>query len=93
MALARVKKEYLMKTTVLISLLIALNSSTLCANEFNKIVDDLFTSIDQKNAPGCNVGVIKDGAFIHKKGYGLANMELGVGLNGDNVHRIGSLSK
>lgn len=82
-----------MKVTIAIPLLIAFTSATSFATEFNENVDTLFSHIDRANAPGCNVGIIENGEFIHKAGYGLANMELGVDLNGDNVHRIASVSK
>lgn len=86
-------KEKLMRVTVAIPLLVAFISATSFATAFNENVDTLFSSIDQANAPGCNVGLIENGKFIHKAGYGLANMELDVSLNGDNVHRIASVSK
>lgn len=68
-------------------------SSAASATTLNDEVDKLFSHIDQQGAPGCNVGLIKDGAFIHKKGYGLANLELDVPLNGLQVHRMASVSK
>ena len=74
-------------------LLLLLIPSVSYANNFNKKIDELFGAIDKENAPGCNVGVVKDSKFIHKAGYGLANMEVDVSLNGDNVHRIASVSK
>jgi len=74
-------------------LLLTLMPTASLANEFNKKVDALFSAIDVENSPGCNVGVIRNSEFIHKAGYGLANMEVGISLNGDNVHRIASVSK
>jgi CubicO group peptidase (beta-lactamase class C family) len=74
-------------------LLLALIPAVSIANDFNKEVDTLFSSIDKDKVPGCNVGVIQNGEFIHKAGYGLANLEVGVSLNGDNVHCIASVSK
>ncbi len=63
------------------------------ATDFNDSIDKVFSNIVEQNAPGCNVGIIKDGAFIVKTGYGLANMELGVPLDGNQVHRMASVSK
>ncbi len=69
-------------------------TSKVCsADEFNDLVDSIFASIDDANAPGCSVGVVENGRLIHKAGYGLANLELGVELDGNNVHRMGSVSK
>ncbi len=68
----------------------------LCHTAQAEIIDDridaLFSHI-VADAPGCSVGVVKDGAYIHKAGYGLANLELDVPLDGDNLHRMGSVSK
>ncbi|MCJ8321889.1 MAG: beta-lactamase family protein [Colwellia sp.] len=68
-------------------------SSTAIASEFNDSIDKIFSSIEQQNSPGCNVGLIKEGSFIHKTGYGLANLELNVPLDGMQVHRMASVSK
>lgn len=68
-------------------------SSSVIASDFNDGIDKIFSTIDEKNAPGCSVGVIKDGGLIHKAGYGLANMELDVALDGSQVHRMASVSK
>lgn len=74
-------------------LLLTLIPTVSIASDFNKKVDALFNTIDKDKMPGCNVGVVQNGEFIHKAGYGLANLEVGVSLNGDNVHRIASVSK
>ena len=76
---------------LVITFLFTFNASS--ANEFNDLVDSVFASIDDSIAPGCSVGVVGNGRLIHKAGYGLANLELGVELDGNNVHRMGSVSK
>ena len=48
---------------------------------------------NRTDGPGCSVGVMKDGAFIHAKGYGMANLELGVAIAPHSVFRMGSVSK
>jgi CubicO group peptidase (beta-lactamase class C family) len=68
-------------------------SSSAIASEFSDGMGKIFSSVVTQNAPGCNVGVVKDGAFIHKIGYGLANLELDVPLDGNQVHRMASVSK
>jgi serine beta-lactamase-like protein LACTB len=45
------------------------------------------------NQPGAAVLLIQDGKVLFKKGYGLANVELGVPMQPDNVFRIGSVTK
>lgn len=56
-------------------------------------IDEIFSPVDNEDTPGCAVGVIKDGAFVHKAAYGMANLELGVALSSDSIFRIASLSK
>ena len=63
------------------------------ANEFNDGIDAIFADIDSATDPGCSVGVVANGQLIHQAGYGLANLELDVPLDGTHVHRIGSVSK
>ncbi len=67
-------------------------TGTVFSAEHNQQIDDLFADI-AADAPGCNVGVVRGGQYVHKAGYGLANLELNVPLDGDNVHRMGSVSK
>lgn len=60
---------------------------------FNDAIDEIFSSIESSSTPGCSVGVIENGELVHKAGYGLANMELGIPLDGSHVHRMASVSK
>jgi CubicO group peptidase (beta-lactamase class C family) len=43
--------------------------------------------------PGAAVIVVRDGKVILRKGYGKANMELGVPIEPDMIFRIGSITK
>jgi CubicO group peptidase (beta-lactamase class C family) len=52
-----------------------------------------FAAYDRPDSPGCAVGVIKDGAFVHRRGYGMANLEHGVPLGPRTVFDVGSTSK
>lgn len=58
-----------------------------------KEVDKIFTNWDKPDSPGCALGIIKDGRFIYKRGYGMANLEYGIPLTSQSVFRIGSTSK
>ena len=49
--------------------------------------------MDEKKTVGAEVGVMRDGKMILAKGYGLANLELGVPVKPDTVFRIGSITK
>ena len=66
-------------------------SLALCADESSDL-DAVFAGIDPQG-PGCNVGVIREGAWAYKKGHGMANLELDVPLDGSQLHRMGSVSK
>jgi CubicO group peptidase (beta-lactamase class C family) len=56
-------------------------------------VDKIFAAYDQGGSPGCAVGVIQDGNFVYRKGYGMASIELGVPLTTQSVFYMGSVSK
>jgi len=56
-------------------------------------VDQIFAAYDKPDSPGCALGVIRDGNFVYKKGYGAASLELGVALTPASVFYMGSVSK
>jgi CubicO group peptidase (beta-lactamase class C family) len=56
-------------------------------------VDQIFSVYDKSGSPGCSLGVIRDGEFVYRKAYGLANLELGVPLSPQSVFYMGSVSK
>lgn len=56
-------------------------------------VDKIFAVYDNSESPGCALGVIRDGNFIYKKGYGAASLELGVPITPQSVFYMGSVSK
>lgn len=60
---------------------------------FSTRVDELFAAYDATDIPGCGVGIIRNGEYVHAKGYGSANLEHGIPISRDSVFRIGSVSK
>ncbi len=56
-------------------------------------IDAVFADIDDTRTPGCAVGVLRDGALVFARGYGMADLEHGVPLSPTSVFRIGSVSK
>ncbi len=56
-------------------------------------IDHIFEAWTIPNTPGCGLGIIKDGALVYAKGYGLANMEYNIPNSINSVFRIGSTSK
>jgi CubicO group peptidase (beta-lactamase class C family) len=56
-------------------------------------IDTLATSYFKAENPGCAVGVIHQGEYVHKAGYGMANLEHNIPITSKSVFRIGSTSK
>lgn len=56
-------------------------------------VDALFVEADRSDTPGCALGIFQDGRIAYAKGYGMANLELGVANTPHTVYDIGSLGK
>ena len=81
----------------LLVLLIALNWAgftwSLETPNLSANIDALFSDYDSADVPGCAIGVIQDGAYLHARGYGSANLEHGIPIDHDSVFRIGSVSK
>lgn len=61
--------------------------------ELSAAIDKVFADIDVASEPGCAAGVIHKGEYIHKKGYGLANMEYGIPIDSRTIFRTGSVGK
>ena len=81
------------KKLSLIVILISFASFSVNANmsDLSKKIDFLFDDRSQK--PGCAVGLVENGEYIHSKGYGLANLEHEIPIGMDTIFRIGSVSK
>lgn len=56
-------------------------------------VDKIFAQWDRPGTPGCALAVIKDGRVEYERGYGSANLQLGVPLSASSVFNVGSISK
>lgn len=59
-------------------------------NEIDKLINKVFVD---KNGPGGNFLVAKDGKIIYQKSIGKANIELNVNLTSENIFQIGSMTK
>lgn len=62
-------------------------------SSLERTVDQLLARFVQPSGPGAVVGILRDGEFIHRKAYGLADLEWGAPLEPDCVFRICSLTK
>src|SRR5580693_8404921 len=56
-------------------------------------VDQVFAAYNKPDTPGCALGIVREGEFVYKKGYGTASLELGVPLTPQSVFYMGSVSK
>jgi CubicO group peptidase (beta-lactamase class C family) len=88
-------KEHLMRLTAIVTLALGflVNIPALMAQVSQSSVDQIFAAYNKAGSPGCALGVIQDGNFIYRKGYGQASLELGVPLSPESVFYMGSVSK
>ena len=80
--------------TVLI--LLSLQAAVLAATQDEQAVremDELLSKAYPPDGPGASVIVVKGGKTILRKGYGMADMELGVKVEPDMIFRLGSITK
>src|SRR5690349_18423857 len=56
-------------------------------------LDALFATWDRPTSPGVAVAVVRDGEVVYSKGFGSANLELGVPITPRTAFNIGSTSK
>jgi CubicO group peptidase (beta-lactamase class C family) len=56
-------------------------------------IDAVLNAELEPHGPGAAIAVIRDGEVIHRKAYGLANLEWNIPLEPDAVFRIASLTK
>ena len=80
----------------LVTLLICLlNSFSAIAQNTNPEaeVDSIFASMERPTEPGCALSVMRDGAPIYERGYGMANLEYGIPITPNSVFHVASVSK
>src|ERR1051325_1191782 len=63
------------------------------ASSWRKSVDELFSTWNKPNSPGCALAIIKEGKVIYERGYGCANLEYGTPITPSSVFYIASVSK
>jgi CubicO group peptidase (beta-lactamase class C family) len=85
-----------MRYLLLFSLIVGcfcITERSAATDTFSSKVDAIFSEFDSADVPGCAVGVIRDGMYVHARGYGSANLEHGIPIGRDSVFRMGSISK
>ena len=63
------------------------------AVDLSQQVDALLSKQVKKDAPGCAVGIIKAGQVVHKRGYGMANLDFDVPNSATTVFNVASMAK
>lgn len=56
-------------------------------------VAEIFAEWDRPDSPGCALGVIKNGQFLLKPGFGMASLDYDIPISSKSVFRIASTSK
>ena len=56
-------------------------------------IDSLFAAYNRTDRPGCAVGVYRDGAIVHARGYGMADLNQGIAITPKTAFYIASTSK
>ncbi len=56
-------------------------------------INSLFAKLDNKNAPGYAIGIIRNDALIYAKGYGIANLEYSIPITPETIFHMASVSK
>jgi CubicO group peptidase (beta-lactamase class C family) len=80
--------------TAVVTLLVALVAqSAAAADVAPEQVDQIFSTYNKSDSPGCALGVIRDRHFVYRKSYGLASLELGAPLTAESDFYMGSVSK
>jgi CubicO group peptidase (beta-lactamase class C family) len=76
-----------------LSLAVVLLFAPILAADTSADLDAIAKAAYPANAPGAAVLVMKDGAALLRKGYGVADIELQVPISPDMIFRIGSVTK
>jgi len=56
-------------------------------------VDEFFAKWNAPDSPGCGVGISRNGTVVYERGYGMANLDLGVAITPATVFDAASISK
>jgi CubicO group peptidase (beta-lactamase class C family) len=56
-------------------------------------VDKVFEKWDKPDAPGCALGIYRDGRIVYKRGYGTADLNDDVPITSATVFHVASMSK
>ncbi len=88
------KKPFYIKYLLIIIAVLAINSQSICyGQDLESNIDSLLQEKYPSDAPGATFLISKNENIIYKKAFGLANLELNVPMQSENVFEIGSITK
>lgn len=82
-----------MRPVVLVFLCVIIANCAFADDVPAQEIDRLFADYGTPHSPGCSVGVIRNGAFVFRKSYGEASLELAAPLTDESVFYMASVSK
>jgi len=88
----RIYLKQIFVSLLLFVITIKISSQSLPDSTIKKI-DSLFKRWDNKNSPGCAIGIVRNDSLIYAKGYGMANLEYSVPITPETIFHMASLSK
>jgi len=56
-------------------------------------IDSICSKRDEASSPGCAVGVVRNDSLVFAKGYGMADLEFGIPIEGSTIFHMASVSK
>jgi CubicO group peptidase (beta-lactamase class C family) len=78
---------------MVIEVLLAVSCASSRTASTDARVDPLFATWNRPDSPGCGVGVIRNGAVIYERGYGMASLERKVPITSSTVFHLASITK
>jgi CubicO group peptidase (beta-lactamase class C family) len=89
----RIKKRGLLIFLIVGITLTTKSFSQSLPNSTIKKIDSLFIKWDNKNSPGCAIGIVRNDSLIYAKGYGMANLEYNIPITPETIFYMASVSK
>jgi len=66
---------------------------SIASAQSDKVDEFVRTEMQKSKIPGLSIAVVKNGEIVKAKGYGLANVELGVPATPETIYQSGSVGK
>lgn len=83
----------LLPLPLIILVSVALHDGGRQGAEHERRVDKIFADVDVPDSPGCAVSVMRRGAIVYRRGYGMANLEYDIPITPSSIFHVASVSK